>query len=108
MENEELDTRAVVGVISILLGTVCFILFLVAATFWTWKSALAFLITTVVSMFVADITVLTDKEDNDTTIREDHNTTVRRPSHCASCGAPMPKDSDTCCYCHSSYTEYQH
>lgn len=108
MENEELDTRAVVGVISLLLGIVCFILFLVAATFWTCELALAFLITMVVSMFVADITIVTDKEDHNTTVREDHNTTVRRPSHCASCGAPMPKDSDTCCYCHSSYTEYQH
>jgi multisubunit Na+/H+ antiporter MnhG subunit len=100
MENEELETRVVVGVISLFLGIVCFILFLVAATFWTCNLALAFLITTVVSMFVADMAVVTDKEDN--------NTTVRRPSHCASCGAPMPKDSDTCCYCHSSYTEYQH
>lgn len=108
MENEELDTWAVVGMISMLLGIVCFILFLVAATFWTWKLALAFLITMVVSMFVADIAVVADKEDDNTTVREDHNTTVRRPSHCASCGAPMPKDSDTCCYCHSSYTEYQH
>lgn len=108
MENEELDTWAVVGMISMLLGIVCFILFLVAATFWTWKLALAFLITMVVSMFVADIAVVADKEDDNTTVSEDRNTTVRRPSHCASCGAPMPKDSDTCCYCHSSYTEYQH
>lgn len=108
MENEELDTREVVCVISTLLGIVCFILFLVAATFWTCELALAFLIPMVVSMFVADIAVVTDKEDHNTTVREDHNTTVRRPSHCASCGAPMPKDSDTCCYCHSSYTEYQH